>query len=112
LQHAVSRSIWWRLAPRRAVETTPCLLLRLRAARAHPVFALSPVSLHEDLRRALSEEGARKVDAWVRHYPLTMVSFPIAPFAPFFNINKPAALAKAEPLLAMARPFDNDDPGV
>jgi molybdenum cofactor guanylyltransferase len=80
--------------------------------RAHPVFALWPVSLREDLRRALSEQGARKVDAWAARYRSTTVSFPNASFDPFFNINTPADLAKAEPLLAMAGSFDNDDTGV
>jgi molybdenum cofactor guanylyltransferase len=80
--------------------------------RAHPVFALWPVSLREDLRPALSELGARKVDAWAAHYPSTTVSFPIAPFDPFFNINTPADLAKAERLLALPGPSDNDGPGV
>src|SRR5436190_12863906 len=34
------------------------------AGRAHPVFGLWPVRLREDLRRALLEEGIRKVDQW------------------------------------------------
>jgi molybdenum cofactor guanylyltransferase len=82
------------------------------AGRAHPVFARWPASLREDLCRALSEEGARKVDAWASPYRLTTASCAIAWFDPFFNVNSPADLAKAEPLLAMAGPSDNDAPGV
>jgi molybdenum cofactor guanylyltransferase len=73
---------------------------------------LWPVSLGEDLCHALSEPGVRNVDARAGHYRLTTVSFPIEPFDPFFNIDTPADLLKAEPLLAMAGPFDNDGPGV
>jgi molybdopterin-guanine dinucleotide biosynthesis protein A len=80
--------------------------------RMHPVVARWPVSLREELRTALQGQGARKVDAWAAHYRLTATSFPIVPLDRFFNISMPAELAKAEPLLAMARPFDNRDPGV
>ncbi len=77
-----------------------------------PVVALWPVSLREELHRALREQGAREVGVWAEHYRLTAVSFPIVPFDPFFNINTPVDPAKPEPLLAIARPFDNRDPGV
>jgi len=68
--------------------------------RAHPVFALWPVDLAADLRRALVEEDLRKVDRWTARYRLAHADFPIAPFDPFFNINEPADLAEAERILA------------
>jgi molybdenum cofactor guanylyltransferase len=37
--------------------------------RRHPVVGLWPVKLREDLRRALTQEGIRKVDEWVSRYP-------------------------------------------
>lgn len=100
-----------RLAAAREADhaAIPCAV---SGGRVHPVFALWPASLRDDLRRALSEQGARKVDARASRYRPTTVSFPIAAFDPFCTINTPADPAKAEPLLVMAGPFDNDAPGV
>jgi molybdenum cofactor guanylyltransferase len=67
--------------------------------RTHPVFGLWPVRLAPDLRRAMLEEDVRKVDAWTARYRLVQVSFPIEPFDPFFNTNRPEDLAEAERLL-------------
>ncbi|HXP32314.1 MAG TPA: molybdenum cofactor guanylyltransferase MobA [Stellaceae bacterium] len=68
--------------------------------RNHPVFGLWPVALRHDLRRALAEEGLRKVELWAARYRLAVVAFPAAPVDPFFNVNEPADLAAAERLLA------------
>jgi len=69
--------------------------------RRHPVFALWPARLAEDLRRALAEEGLRKVDRWTARYRTVDVDFPAAAEGdPFFNINTPEDLAEAEARLA------------
>jgi molybdopterin-guanine dinucleotide biosynthesis protein A len=68
------------------------------AGRAHPVFGLWPLALREDLRRAMTEEGVRKVDQWTARYRLALVDFPAAPVDPFFNANRPEDLAEAERL--------------
>jgi molybdenum cofactor guanylyltransferase len=67
--------------------------------RAHPVFGLWPVRLREDLRRAVVEEGIRKVDLWTARYRLVTVSFADQPVDPFFNANRPEDLAAAAALL-------------
>jgi molybdenum cofactor guanylyltransferase len=67
--------------------------------RAHPVFGLWPVELREDLRRAVVEEGIRKVDQWTARHRLTTVSFPVGPVDPFFNANRPEDFTAAERLL-------------
>jgi molybdopterin-guanine dinucleotide biosynthesis protein A len=72
--------------------------------RTHPVFALWPVRLKGDLRRALIEEGMRKIDLWTARYKVAQVAFPCRPFDPFFNINRPENLAEAERLAAGATP--------
>ena len=50
----------------------PMLLASLACAasggRSHPVAALWPVALRRDLRRALEEEGVRKVGAYLFGY--------------------------------------------
>jgi molybdopterin-guanine dinucleotide biosynthesis protein A len=65
----------------------------------HPVFGLWPVALAGELRRALLDEGMRKIDAWTARYRLAVVEFPIGPVDPFFNANRPEDLAEAERLL-------------
>ncbi|HWB52226.1 MAG TPA: molybdenum cofactor guanylyltransferase MobA [Stellaceae bacterium] len=67
--------------------------------QAHPVIGLWPVRLREDLRRAVVEEGVRKVDVWTARHRLAVVPFPDRPVDPFFNANRPEDLAAAERLL-------------
>jgi len=72
------------------------LACALSAGRAHPVFGLWPVALREDLRRAMVEEGIRKVDVWTAPYRLAQVEFSVAPIDPFFNANRPEDIEAAE----------------
>ncbi len=69
-------------------------------ARAQPVFALWPVALAEELRRAMLDEGVRKVDVWTARYRLAEVAFEADGHDPFFNINAPDDLARAGDILA------------
>ncbi|MFV3128808.1 molybdenum cofactor guanylyltransferase MobA [Niveispirillum sp. KHB5.9] len=71
-----------------------------------PTVALWPITLRHDLRRALAEEGLRKVGAFAARHGLVEVTFPLAPggIDPFFNINSPADLAEAETLIHNAGP--------
>ena len=68
--------------------------------RHHPVFALWPVRLADDLRDAVTTEGLRKVDDWTGRFAQARVDFPSGSADPFFNINRPEDLALAESLLA------------
>lgn len=70
--------------------------------RHHPVFGLWPVARADDLRRALVEEDIRKVDIWTVRYRLDAVEFPVGGIDPFFNVNRPDDLARAEAHLAGA----------
>jgi len=67
--------------------------------RLHPVVALWPVRLRHSLRRALVEDGIRKVEDWLAQYRLATVEFPFDEVDPFFNLNRPEDLAEAERLL-------------
>lgn len=71
--------------------------------RAHPVFGLWPLALRDALRRAVVEEGIRKVDVWTARYDLVAVDFATAPIDPFFNANRPDDLAEAERLAVALR---------
>jgi molybdopterin-guanine dinucleotide biosynthesis protein A len=66
----------------------------------HHVAALWPVALAADLRRALTEEGSRKVEDFAARFPLALAEWPCEPVDPFFNVNSPEDLAHAEALLA------------
>jgi molybdenum cofactor guanylyltransferase len=70
--------------------------------RMHPVAALWPVALASDLRRALAQEGLRKVEAFAARFPLALAEWPCEPVDPFFNVNSPADLARAEALMGAA----------
>jgi molybdenum cofactor guanylyltransferase len=64
--------------------------------RTHPVFALWPIRLIKDLRKAMVEEEMRKIDRWTSRYKISHVNFPSEPVDPFFNVNHPEDLARAE----------------
>jgi molybdopterin-guanine dinucleotide biosynthesis protein A len=70
--------------------------------QAHPVIGLWPVRLRDDLRRALVEEGVRKVDVWTARYRLATVTFTDQPVDPFFNANRPEDLDAAAALIGKA----------
>ena len=78
--------------------------------QAHPVFGLWPVALRDDLRRALADEGMRKVDQWTARYRLGdgRVSRP-TPVDPFFNANRPDDLAAAERLADIGGSAEDGD---
>ena len=70
--------------------------------RTHHVAALWPVALAADLRRALVEEGLRKVEDFAARFPLALAEWPATPVDPFFNVNSPEDLARAEALCRRA----------
>ena len=64
----------------------------------HPTFGLWPVALRKDLRCAL-QNGARKVVAWADQYVVASAVFPAQLHDPFFNINTPEDLEKAQAMV-------------
>ncbi|OYQ33609.1 hypothetical protein CHU95_14625 [Niveispirillum lacus] len=71
-----------------------------------PTVALWPVALRHDLRHALVTVGLRRVGEFAARHELTLVPFPAGSGGvdPFFNINDPADLDRAEQLIRTARP--------
>ncbi len=61
----------------------------------HPVIAIWPVGLRDDLRLALAG-GTRKVMAWADPHGVAEARFGTNPFDPFYNVNTPAELAHAQ----------------
>ena len=67
--------------------------------RHHPVFGLWPLSLRDELKAAVVDEGVRKVDIWTGRHKLAVAEFAASPYDPFFNANRPDDLAEAERML-------------
>ncbi len=64
----------------------------------HPTFGLWPVALRDDLRAAL-DAGVRKVVAWTDRHGTALAAFPVDRGDPFFNVNTPDDLSRAEGML-------------
>jgi molybdenum cofactor guanylyltransferase len=63
---------------------------------AQPTLALWDISLRHDLRKALVDEGLRKIDRFTERYSVATAEWAVEPFDPFFNANAPDDLAEAE----------------
>ncbi|TMM55506.1 molybdenum cofactor guanylyltransferase MobA [Sulfitobacter sabulilitoris] len=63
----------------------------------HPTFGLWPVALRDDLRAAL-QDGLRKVVVWTDRHAGREAVFAVAGVDPFFNVNTPDDLTRAEAL--------------
>jgi molybdopterin-guanine dinucleotide biosynthesis protein A len=64
----------------------------------HPVVALWPVNLREDLRHAITVEGLRKIEVWTARHGIAIADWPDQPLDPFFNVNTPEDATKANAL--------------
>jgi len=64
----------------------------------HPVVGLWPVTLRDDLRRALVEEDLRKIEVWTARHGIAIADWPDKPVDPFFNVNTPEDAARANTL--------------
>lgn len=67
--------------------------------RTHPVVALWPVSVRDELRQALTERGIRRIDRFTEPYKRAVVEWSATPVDPFFNVNTPEDLAEADCLV-------------
>lgn len=67
----------------------------------HPLFALWPVSLADDLEHWVTTDPKRRVRAFIERHANVTVDFPMTDtadgmFDPFFNVNTPDDLVQAE----------------
>ncbi|MGJ0505810.1 MAG: molybdenum cofactor guanylyltransferase MobA [Methylocystis sp.] len=67
--------------------------------RVHHAVALWPVALREDLRRALAEEDLRKVSGFIARCRNVTAEWPMEPYDPFFNVNRPEDVTLAEAIV-------------
>jgi molybdopterin-guanine dinucleotide biosynthesis protein A len=64
--------------------------------RRHPVVGLWPLALRRDLRKALTEEGLRKIEVWTGRHGVAVADWPTEPVDPFLNVNTPEDAERAE----------------
>ena len=88
-----------RLHEARIASGTPFACARSGQWR-HPVVALWPIALREDLRRALTDDGLRKIEIWTARHGVAIADWRAEPVDPFFNVNTPEDAARAETLAA------------
>jgi molybdopterin-guanine dinucleotide biosynthesis protein A len=91
----VPRDLVTRLHEARTAAGVPLACARSGEWR-HPVVGLWPVSLREDLRRAVSDEGLRKIEVWTERHGIALANWADTPVDPFFNVNTPEDAARAE----------------
>jgi molybdopterin-guanine dinucleotide biosynthesis protein A len=99
------RDLVARLVAARAAAGADLAVARSRG-RLNPVVALWPVSIAEALRRALTLEGAGRVEDFVRRHRFATANFDDFPVDPLFNVNTAEDLAAAERMLAHGRLFE------
>jgi molybdopterin-guanine dinucleotide biosynthesis protein A len=93
------RDLLARLHAARIAAGTPLACARSGEWR-HPVVGLWPVGLRADLRKALVEEGLRKIEVWTARHGVAIAEWPDQPVDPFFNVNTPEDVARAQSIAA------------
>ena len=68
--------------------------------RAHHTVALWPVAMRDALRQALVDEDIRSVSAFIGRHRSAMALWRVEPFDPFFNVNRPEDVERAEEICA------------
>lgn len=87
-----------------ALPADNAIVVASSAGRWHPVIALWPLSLADDLEEWLADPGNRKLQVFIARHPSTSIDFaPIdtkhGQLDPFFNVNTPDDLARARTFL-------------
>ena len=85
----------------RALTEPAQIAVASSAGIMHPVFALWPISLADELEHWLLTDEKRRVRSFIESHRMGVVDFPLIDAAagsidPFFNINTPADLEMAE----------------
>ncbi len=83
-----------RLHEARAAAGTPLACAKSGEWR-HPVVGLWNVSLRDNLRHALVDEGLHKIEIWTGRHGVAIAEWPDRPIDPFFNVNTPEDRARA-----------------
>ncbi|MGV8936719.1 MAG: molybdenum cofactor guanylyltransferase MobA [Allorhizobium sp.] len=87
-----------------AIDRPEAIAVAGSCGHMHPVFALWPLSLADDLEGWLEDPKNRKLTFFIARHPNHLVDFPTidtaaGPLDPFFNINTPDDLSRAHAFL-------------
>jgi molybdopterin-guanine dinucleotide biosynthesis protein A len=93
----IPRDLVSRLHEAREASRMP-LACAASGERTHYAVGLWPIRLRQDLHRAVVEQNTRRLGEWVRLHGHAEASWPPSPVDPFFNINTPDDLSKAQAL--------------
>lgn len=93
----------------KAADDPAAIVVAASQGRAHPVIALWPLSLADDLEAWLADPVNRRLNAFIARHPNHAVAFAslstaIGDLDPFFNVNTPDDLATAERFLKARAP--------
>ena len=66
----------------------------------HPVVALWPLAMRQALRDALVKEDLRKIEVFTARHGIAVADWPDKPLDPFFNVNTPDDVLRAEKVAA------------
>ncbi len=94
------RDLVERLRQAAAAQDAP-LAVAASGGQRHHVTALWSLALRGRLREAVVDEGCRAVGRWMARLPVATVEWPATPLDPFFNVNTPEDLARADRLAAL-----------
>lgn len=86
-----------------ALVSGDCAVVATSQGRLQPVIGLWSVTLREDLRRAITADGLRRMEDWLARCQAKVADFPARTPDPFFNVNTPDDLAAATRLLSHQR---------
>jgi molybdopterin-guanine dinucleotide biosynthesis protein A len=97
---------------RARLDAGTALACATSARRLHPVVGLWPVALRKDLRRALLNEGVRKVETWAVRHGVATADWPVTIVDPFFNVNTAADIDEANRIAAQMQDLDDQRPEI
>lgn len=83
-----------------AIDSPQMIAVAVSNGRKHPVFAIWPVALADDLASWIAADDKRRMNAFLARHRVATVDFPeistgLGPLDPFYNINTPEELAEA-----------------
>lgn len=84
----------------RAQDTDSLVACAASGGRRHNVCAVWSAKIAETAHSILNERGYRKMDDFIDALPHIEAEFATDPIDPFFNVNTPEDLAKAEAIAA------------
>ena len=85
-----------------AVRGDADIAIAASEGNVHPVVALWPVRLADELHRLVAE-GMRRVTEFAGRHTVAYADFPVGEIDPFLNINRPVDLERAELQMKVSR---------